>query len=177
MGKVVLDDYLNFDHVQYIIQRGGSTVLVPYALKAGDIMAGVGSKLGVANMVGIFAYVRDINLEVPQLNYPEIPDELKYVAAVDTGHSPRGQARVPDPHRGGQHKDLPTAERRPRREWLQPAASSTVHHPGPRQAQEEGGASQRGQGGRALQPVRPQDEDGRLCLGTGLQVRLHERAD
>ena len=90
--KVVLDDYLNFDHVQYIIQRGGSTVLVPYALKvgrfkrfvsllhfqAGDIMAGVGSKLGVANMVGIFAYVRDINLEVPQLNYPEIPDELKY---------------------------------------------------------------------------------------------------
>ena len=31
--KVVLDDYLNFDHVQYIIQRGGSTVLVPYALK------------------------------------------------------------------------------------------------------------------------------------------------
>merc|ERR1719431_2313266 len=76
--KVVLDDYLNFDHVQYIIQRGGSTVLVPYALKAGDIMAGVGSKLGVANMVGVFAYVRDVNLEVPQLNYPEIPDELKY---------------------------------------------------------------------------------------------------
>ena len=31
--KVVLDDYLNFDHVQYIIQRGGSTVLVPYAAK------------------------------------------------------------------------------------------------------------------------------------------------
>ena len=31
--KVVLDEYLNFDHVQYIIQRGGSTVLVPYALK------------------------------------------------------------------------------------------------------------------------------------------------
>merc|ERR1712192_230807 len=48
------------------IQRGGSTVLVPYALKAGDILSGV------------FAYVRDINLEVPQLNYPEIPDELKY---------------------------------------------------------------------------------------------------
>merc|ERR1711981_1130190 len=76
--KVVLDDYLNFDHVQYIIQRGGSTVLVPYALKAGDIMAGVGKKLGVSNMVGVFAYVRDINLEVPQLNYPEIPDELRY---------------------------------------------------------------------------------------------------
>ena len=31
--KVVLDDYLNFNHVQFIIQRGGSTVLVPYALK------------------------------------------------------------------------------------------------------------------------------------------------
>merc|ERR1712192_382203 len=76
--KVVLDDYLNFDHVQYIIQRGGSTVLVPYALKAGDIMAGVGRKLGVSNMVGVFAYVRDINLEGPQLNYPEIPEELKY---------------------------------------------------------------------------------------------------
>merc|ERR1711981_710842 len=76
--KVVLDEYLNFDHVQYIIQRGGSTVLVPYALKAGDIMAGVGKKLGVSNMVGVFAYLRDINLEVPQLNYPEIPDELRY---------------------------------------------------------------------------------------------------
>lgn len=76
--KVVLDDFLNFDHVQYIIQRGGSTVLVPYALKAGDIMAGVGNKLGVTNMEGVFAYVRDINLEVPQLNYPEIPDALRY---------------------------------------------------------------------------------------------------
>merc|ERR1711962_1997704 len=76
--KVVLDDYLNFDHVQYIIQRGGSTVLVPYALKAGDIMAGVGDKLGVANMVGIYAYVRDVNLEVPQLIYPEIPESLNY---------------------------------------------------------------------------------------------------
>ena len=31
--KVVLDDYLNFNHVQYIIQRGGSCVLVPFALK------------------------------------------------------------------------------------------------------------------------------------------------
>merc|ERR1711962_1073696 len=76
--KVVLDDYLNFNHVQYIIQRGGSTVLVPYALKAGDIMAGVGGKLGVANMIGIYAYVRDINLEIPQLDYPEIPDDLMY---------------------------------------------------------------------------------------------------
>lgn len=76
--KVVLDDYLNFNHVQYIIQRGGSTVLVPYALKAGDIMAGVGGKLGVANMLGVFSYVRDVNLEVPELSYPEIPDELNY---------------------------------------------------------------------------------------------------
>ena len=46
--------------------------------QAGDIMAGVGGKLGVANMVGVFAYVRDINLEIPQLNYPEIPGELQY---------------------------------------------------------------------------------------------------
>merc|ERR1712079_845050 len=76
--KVVLDDYLEFNHTQFIIQRGGSTVLVPYALRAGDIMKGVGKKLGVSNMVGVFAYVRDINLEVPQLNYPEIPDELRY---------------------------------------------------------------------------------------------------
>lgn len=76
--KVVLDDFLNFNHVQYIIQRGGSCVLVPYALKAGDIMAGQGGKLGVANMIGIQAYVRDINLEVPVLNYPEIPADLKY---------------------------------------------------------------------------------------------------
>lgn len=76
--KVVLDDYLNFNHVQYIIQRGGSTVLVPYALKAGEIMGGQGDKLGVANMVGISAFVRDINLEVPKLDYPEIPDDLKY---------------------------------------------------------------------------------------------------
>ena len=41
-------------------------------------MAGSGSKLGVSNMVGVSAYVRDIHLEGPQLNYPEIPDELKY---------------------------------------------------------------------------------------------------
>merc|ERR1712226_409029 len=45
---------------------------------AGDIMAGQGGKLGVANMIGINAYVRDINLEIPQLDYPEIPDDLKY---------------------------------------------------------------------------------------------------
>ena len=32
-SKLVLDDYMEFDHVQYIIQRGGSVVLVPYALK------------------------------------------------------------------------------------------------------------------------------------------------
>jgi len=76
--KVVLDNYLNFDHVQYIIQRGGSTVLVPYAAMVRDIMAGSGKNLGVSNMVGVSAYVRDIHLEGPQLNYPEIPEELKY---------------------------------------------------------------------------------------------------
>merc|ERR1712079_530453 len=76
--KVVLDDYLEFNHTQFIIQRGGSCVLVPFALRAGDIMKGVGGKKGVANMIGVSAYVRDINLEVPQLNYPEIPDELRY---------------------------------------------------------------------------------------------------
>ena len=31
--KVVLDDYLEFNHPQFIIQRGGSTVLVPFALR------------------------------------------------------------------------------------------------------------------------------------------------
>ena len=31
--KVVLDDYLEFNHTQFIIQRGGSTVLVPFALR------------------------------------------------------------------------------------------------------------------------------------------------
>jgi len=76
--KVVLNEYLNMDHVQYIIQRGGSTVLVPFALKAGDIMGGVGNKKGVSKMVGINAYVRDVNLEVPKLDYPEIPDDLHY---------------------------------------------------------------------------------------------------
>lgn len=76
--KVVLDDYLEFNHTQFIIQRGGSTVLVPYALRAGDIMKGFGSKLGVANMIGINAYVRDINLEIPKLDYPEIPEKLNY---------------------------------------------------------------------------------------------------
>jgi len=76
--KVVLDDYLEFNHTQFIIQRGGSTVLVPYALRAGDIMKGFGSKLGVANMIGVNAYVRDNNLEIPKLNYPEIPEDLNY---------------------------------------------------------------------------------------------------
>lgn len=76
--KVVLNEYINIDHVQYIIQRGGSTVLVPYALKAGDIMGGVGDKKGVANMVGINAFIRKVNLEEPQLNYQEIPDDLHY---------------------------------------------------------------------------------------------------
>ena len=36
-SKLVLDDYMEFDHVQYIIQRGGSVVLVPYALKVSPI--------------------------------------------------------------------------------------------------------------------------------------------
>merc|ERR1712123_274853 len=68
--KVVLDDYLEFNHTQFIIQRCGSCILVPYALRAGDIMKGFGSKLGVANMIGISAYVRDVNLEIPKdLNY------------------------------------------------------------------------------------------------------------
>ena len=31
--KIVLDDYLEFNHTQYIIQRGGSCVLVPFALR------------------------------------------------------------------------------------------------------------------------------------------------
>ena len=31
--KVVLDDYLEFNHTQFIIQRGGSCVLVPFALR------------------------------------------------------------------------------------------------------------------------------------------------
>merc|ERR1712083_1204329 len=76
--KVVLDDYLEFNHTQFIIQRGGSTVLVPYALRAGDIMKGFGGKLGVANMIGVNAYVRNVNLETPALDYPEIPDDLNY---------------------------------------------------------------------------------------------------
>ena len=41
-------------------------------------MRGVGSKLGVANMVGVSAYVRDTELEIPSLDYPQIPDSLKY---------------------------------------------------------------------------------------------------
>ena len=31
--KVYLEDYLDFDHIQYVIQRGGSCVLIPYALR------------------------------------------------------------------------------------------------------------------------------------------------
>jgi len=77
--KVVLDDYLEFNHTQFIIQRGGSCILVPFALRAGDIMKGIpDKKLGVANMIGVNAYVRDVNLEIPQLNYPEIPEDLNY---------------------------------------------------------------------------------------------------
>ena len=37
-----------------------------------------GNKLGVANMIGVSAYVRDVNLEIPSLDYPEIPDDLHY---------------------------------------------------------------------------------------------------
>jgi len=78
--KVVLDDYMEFNHTQYIIQRGGSCVLVPFALRTGDILRGfpAGNKLGVANMVGVSAYIRDVNLEIPALDYPEIPNDLKY---------------------------------------------------------------------------------------------------
>merc|ERR1711988_1304637 len=82
--KIVLDDYLEFNHTQYIIQRGGSCVLVPFALRAGDIMRGVGNKLGVANMVGVSAYVRDTELEIPSLDYPEIPEDLKYAGRTWT---------------------------------------------------------------------------------------------
>jgi len=76
--KLVLDDYIDFHHVQYIIQRGGSTVLVPYALKAGGIMDGVATYPGVGNMVGVDAFVRDVDLQVPPLEYPVLPPELKY---------------------------------------------------------------------------------------------------
>jgi len=76
--KVVLDDYLEFNHTQFIIQRGGSCVLVPFALRAGDIMKGFGNKKGVANMIGVSAYVRNVNLETPALDYPEIPEDLNY---------------------------------------------------------------------------------------------------
>ena len=37
-----------------------------------------GNKLGVANMIGVSAYVRDVNLEIPSLDYPEIPADLHY---------------------------------------------------------------------------------------------------
>jgi hypothetical protein len=61
-----------------IIARGGSVVLVPYALMSGDIMAGVGDFTGCANMVGVEAYVRGVNLETPQLPYGIIPEDLHY---------------------------------------------------------------------------------------------------
>ena len=41
-------------------------------------MRGNEKKRGVANIIGVDAYVRDVNLEIPQLNYPEIPGELQY---------------------------------------------------------------------------------------------------
>ena len=31
--KLQLEDYVNFDHCQLVLQRGGSVVLVPYAQK------------------------------------------------------------------------------------------------------------------------------------------------
>merc|ERR1719435_920571 len=74
--KVYLEDYLDFDHIQYVIQRGGSCVLIPYALRSGVIMRGNEKKRGVANIIGVDAYVRDVNLEIPRLDYPEIPADL-----------------------------------------------------------------------------------------------------
>jgi len=76
--KYVLDDYIDFEHVQYIIQRGGSTVLVPYALKAGGLMKGVGDKIGLEAMPGVDAYVREQNLAEPPINQPTIPEDLHY---------------------------------------------------------------------------------------------------
>jgi len=76
--KYVLDDYIDFEHVQYIIQRGGSVVLVPYALKTGGLMKGVGEKIGLEAMPGVDAYVRERNLEVPPLDQPLIPEDLHY---------------------------------------------------------------------------------------------------
>jgi len=76
--KYVLDDYINFDDVQYIIQRGGSVVLVPYALKSGGLIFGVEGKIGLEAMPGVDAFVRDKNLETPPLVQPIIPEDLKY---------------------------------------------------------------------------------------------------
>merc|ERR1711936_421027 len=63
--KVYLEDYLDFDHIQYVIQRGGSCVLIPYALRSGVIMRGNEKKRGVANIIGVDAYVRAVNPEIP----------------------------------------------------------------------------------------------------------------
>ena len=41
-------------------------------------MKGSGGKKGVANMIGVSAFVRNVNIESPALNYPEIPDDLNY---------------------------------------------------------------------------------------------------
>ena len=55
-------------------------------VQAGDIMRGfpAGGKLGVANMQGVSAYVRDVNLEIPSLDYPEIPEDLNYAGLAWT---------------------------------------------------------------------------------------------
>jgi hypothetical protein len=76
--KYVLDDYIEFEHVQYIIQRGGSVVLVPYALKAGGLMKGVAGKIGLEAMPGVDAYVREQNLAEPPIDQPTIPEDLHY---------------------------------------------------------------------------------------------------
>ena len=53
--KVVLDDYLEFNHTQFIIQRGGSTILVPFALKV---------RFTVSSLSSVFYFLSDqIKLE------------------------------------------------------------------------------------------------------------------
>jgi len=86
--KLQLEEYVNFDHCQLVLQRGGSVVLVPYAQKVGDIMGGVGHYEGAAKMEGVDAYVRDVNLEMSDngspLDYPEIPEDLNYAGLLWT---------------------------------------------------------------------------------------------
>ena len=47
-------------------------------------MRGVGHYEGAANMEGVDAYVRDVNLEVPPLEYEEIPEDLNYAGLLWT---------------------------------------------------------------------------------------------